>query len=188
MTNEDIIESVISLFSGDGTLSKEELLFLNHMSERLDISEEAIATALARAREGKGRVYLPTNEADKKRLLYFLVQAVIVEGRIIPEERMILDEIVDMLGISKTDVEDFLKARLKERRLERSSESLKSGKYTSSTEKLIMCPKCGHKQTTAYQCKRCGIIFEKYKQAHGPTDEEKLKEILASNNIIKEEF
>jgi len=178
MTNENIIESVICLLAVDGNINKWEMQFFNDVCKRLEVSKEARNAVLAKARQGKGRVHLPTNEADKKRLLYFLVQAVVADGKVDPEERKILDVVIDKMGMFGTDTEKFLQMRLKE---------VKTEKYSVPGKSSIKCPKCGNVQTTTYQCKRCGIIFEKYKQAQEPSDIDKLKEILASSNTIKGE-
>ena len=182
MTNEDIIESVISVLAIDGDVNKWEMQFFKDVCKRLEISKEMRSAVLTKARQGKGRIHLPENEADKKRLLYFLVQAVVADGKIVPEERKILDAVVDKMGISRANVEKFLQMRLKE---------VKTEKYTAQGNSLITCPKCGHEQTTAYRCKRCGIIFGKYKRVQKPTQEpsdaDKLKELLSSSNVIEEE-
>jgi uncharacterized tellurite resistance protein B-like protein len=183
MTNEDIIESVISVLAVDGDVNKWEMQFFNDVCNRLDVSREAKKVVLTKAKQGKGRIHLPTNEADKKRLLYFLVQAVVADGKVVPEEHKILDAVVDKMGISKANVEKFLQMRLKE---------VKTETYTGQSKSSIVCPKCGNEQTTAYRCKRCGIIFKKYKQVQQPSDQEpddidKLKEILSSSNVIKGE-
>lgn len=181
MTNEDIIESVISVLAVDGDVNQWEMQFFNDLCRRLDVSKEARSMVLVKAKQGKRKVHLPENEADKKRLLYLLVQAVVADGKIVPEERQILDAVVDKMGISRKNVEKFLQMRLKE---------IKTERYTVQRNSSIVCPKCGNEQTTAYRCKRCGIIFGKYKQVPKPTDEEpgdvdKLKEILSSSNVIK---
>ena len=121
-------------------------------------------------------MHLPEDEADKKRLLYFLVQATVADGKIGPKERKILDTVIDKMGMSGIDVEKFLQLRLKE---------MKSAMYTVSNGPSMVCPKCGHDQPKAYRCRRCGIIFEKYKQIKGPSDTEKIMDMLASSNVIK---
>ena len=183
MTNEDIIESVLSVLAVDGDVNQWEMQFFNDVCKRLEVSKEARKAVLTKAKQGKGRVHLPENEADKKRLLYFLVQAVVADGKLVPEERNILDVVVDRMGISRATVEKFLQMRLKE---------VKTETYTVPGKSSIVCPKCGNEQATAYQCKRCGIIFKKYKPVQEPSDQEpsdidKLKELLSSSNVINEE-
>lgn len=177
MTNEDIIESVISLLAVDGTLNKHEMQFFNDLCKRLEISKKAKNVAIDKARQGKGRVHLPEDENDKKRLLYFLVQAVVADGSVASQERKILDAVVAKLGMADVDVDNFIKSRLKE---------VKSEKYTTASKKPpVECPKCGYKQPASHKCRRCGIIFKKYKESQGPSDADRLMEILASSNVIK---
>ncbi len=179
MTNQDIIESVVSLLAVDGTFNKHEMHFFDDLCKRLDVSKEGKSTAIKKAKQGKGRVHLPEDESDKKRMLYFLVQAVAADGKIDPKERQILEAVVDKMGMPRSEVEEFLHSRLKE---------VKAEKYTASVSKKpsIVCPKCGSKQPAGFRCRRCGIIFEKYKKSEEPTDEDRLMEILASSNVIKE--
>jgi uncharacterized tellurite resistance protein B-like protein len=179
MTNEDLIESVISLLAVDGAVNKKEIQFFQDLCDRLSISKQARDNALEKARLGKGRVHLPEDNADKKRLLYFLVQAIVVDGKVSPKERNILNTIVDKLGMAGTDVEKFIRRQLKEIRT--------TPKDIPSDQPTMTCPKCGHEQLMSYRCKRCGIIFKKYKQAKEPSDEEKLMDMLSSYNIIKKE-
>jgi uncharacterized tellurite resistance protein B-like protein len=198
MKNEDIIESIISVLAVDGAINTQEMRFFIEVCKRFDLSKEAINTAFGKVKQGKGRIHVPTDKADKKRLLYFLVQAVVADGTVTSQERKILNSVVEKMGMGEIDVEKFIQLRLQEITSAHSSEenssaetppptSVKRSGKPDSQNARIVCPKCGHKQTTAYQCKRCGIIFEKYKpiQEPGDEDEERLMELLASSNKIK---
>lgn len=182
MTNENIIESILSLLAVDGTLNPKEVEFFKEMCKRLEVPKQTVNAVLEKARQGKGRVHLPEDEADKKRLLYFLVQAVVSDGYVAPEERKILDAVVAKMELDDVDLDDILESRIQDIR-----EEARRTVYESSETRTIHCPKCGYEQTAAYKCKRCGIIFEKYKQVKGPSDEDKLRDILSSSNVIKEE-
>jgi len=177
MTDEELLCSIVSLLAVDGKLNKHELRFLGEVCERLEISQEQKETVITRIKQGKGSVHLPEDEADKKRLLYFLAQAVVADGAIAPQERHVLDAVVERLGVGRDYLERFIDGRLKE---------IKREHYTRVDRRIMTCPKCGHEQPESHQCRRCGIIFEKYKQVKGPTDEDKLREIFASSSIIKE--
>lgn len=177
MTNQDIIGSIISVLALDGALNKHEMKFFNEVCERLEVTQKEKNTALARVKQGKGNIHLPTDEADKKRLIYFLAQAVVADGKITPEERKVLNTVVKKLGIPSNYVERFLESRLQE---------IKTERYAPANRKLMRCPKCDYEQPEGYQCKRCGIIFAKYKKTQGPSDEEKLRDLLSSSNVIEE--
>ena len=177
MTNEELIESVISLLAVDGAVNKKEIQFFHDLCNRLSVSNQVRDNALEKARLGKGRVHLPEDNADKKRLLYFLVQAIVVDGKVSPKERNILNMIVDKLGMARTDVENFISRQLKEIRT--------TPKDIPSDQPTMTCPKCGHEQLISYHCKRCGIIFKKYKEVKEPTDEDRLREMLSSYNRMK---
>ena len=176
MTNEDIIESVLSILALDGAVGKWEMQYFDSICERLQVSQEAKRTALIRAKQGKGRIHLPDEDADKNRLLYFLTQAAVADGKVVDKERAVLYKVVDKLKISRDYVDQFINSRLDE---------IKSERYSSvSSESTMICPKCEFEQPKGYKCRRCGIIFEKYKQVKGPSDAEKLMELLSSSNKI----
>ena len=176
MTNEDIIQSVLSILALDGSVGKWELQYFDSICERLQVSQEAKNAALAKAKQGKGRIHLPEDDADKNRLLYFLTQAAVADGKVVDKERAVLYKVVAKLKLSRDYVDRFIDSRLKE---------IKSERYSSvSSESTMICPKCEFKQPKGYKCRRCGIIFEKYKQAKGPSDAEKLMELFSSSNKI----
>ena len=171
MTNDDILLSIMSLLAVDGKLNKHEMRFFDEVCKRLDVSDEQKNAVVACVKQGKGSIHLPEDEADKQRLLYFLVQAVVADGTIAPKERNILDTVVQRLGIEQEYIEDVLERRLQE---------IKQEHYTRTDRRTIKCPKCGHEQPESHQCRRCGIIFEKYKQVQGPSDEDKLRALFES--------
>lgn len=178
MTNVDIICSVISLLGVDGSLNRHEMKYFDEVCERLGVTPDEKAAVIAKVKQGKGSIHLPQDDADKKRLIYFLAQASVVDGKITDQERKVLENVAKRLEIPWDYVTKFLEARLKE---------IKTERYTTANRPEIECPKCGYKQPASHQCNRCGIIFEKYKQAHGQSDEEKLRDILASSNVISKE-
>ncbi len=180
MTNEQIVESVISLLAVDGSVTKEEMQFFNDVCERLDISTTVKKKILAKARRGKGHIHLPQGETEQQRLLYFLVQTVVADARVVQKERKILDAVIHKMGISKAEVEQFIQQRLRE---------IKKERYTTHDKPLMKCPKCGYEQPQSYRCKRCGIIYEKYEKSQESSQEsddaEALMRLLASSNVIK---
>ncbi len=179
MTNIDIIESVITLLAIDGSLNKWEKQFFYDICQKLDISHGSRKAAIQKIQHGKGRVHLPEDTGDKHRLIYFLAQAIVADGKVVAKERKALDTIIDKLGIPKGYVDKFINARLQEVKAEHYSTA------TTSSSPLIACPKCHYEQPQSYQCKRCGIIFEKYQKMQGPSEEDQLWELLASSNTIR---
>jgi len=177
MTNEDIIEAVLSVLALDGSVSKWELQYFDSVCERLQVSQAAKDAALARVKQGKGRIHLPEEDADKNRLIYFLTQAVVADGKVVEKERALLYKLVDKLQLSRDYVDRFIDSRLQE---------IKDERYSSvNAESTMTCPKCGNTQPKSYKCKRCGIIFEKYKtQDKEASDSEKLMSLLSSANKI----
>lgn len=173
MTDEELLCSIVSLLAVDGRLNRHEIRYLNEVCERLGISQAQKDAVMDRIKQGKGSVHLPEGDADKKRLLYFLAQAVVADGTIGPKERHVLDTVVTRLGISPKYLERFIEGRLKE---------IKQQHYSRPERPTIVCPKCGHEQPESHQCRRCGIIFEKYKHAKEPSDLEKLRDIFAAAN------
>ena len=176
MKNDDIIDSVLSVLALDGSLNKWEIQFFTELCQRLEVSPDVQQKALLRIKQGKGRIHLPDEDADKKRLLYFLIQAVVADGKVTDKERHVLQTVVEKLSMSFSYVEGILEQRLKE---------VKTERYTIKQESMLVCTKCSYEQATSYRCKRCGVIFEKYKQAQEPTDEDILMDILSSANRIK---
>jgi uncharacterized tellurite resistance protein B-like protein len=171
MTNDDILNSIMALLAVDGKLNRHEMRFFDEVCERLNVSDEQKNAVVVRAKQGKGSIHLPEDEADKQRLLYFLVQAVVADGKIALKERHILNTVFQRLDIEADYVEEVLQRRLKE---------IKQERYTRADRRIINCPKCGHEQPESHRCQRCGIIFEKYKQAKGPSDDDKLRELFES--------
>ncbi len=177
MKNQQIIESIIAMLAIDGDFNKHEMRFLRDMCQRLKVSKKLRDKILERARAGKGKVHLPDDEDDRKRLLYFLMQAVVADGKIEPDERRVLNIVAQNFGMPTDEIDEFIQERIGE---------VKSDLYTSVKKKPAMkCPKCGHEQPKSFKCRRCGIIFKKWQEAQEPTDEDRLMEILASSNVIK---
>ncbi len=181
MTNEELLCSIVSLLAVDGKLNKHEIRFLDEVCGRLEITPEQKNAVMTKIQQGKGSVHLPDDESDKKRLLYFLAQAVVADGTIAAKERHVLDAVVNRLGVGQAYVERFIEGRLKE---------IKQEQYARPDRPTIACPKCRHEQPESHQCRRCGIIFEKYKQSKAPSDkasndEDKLRAIFAAANKTK---
>jgi hypothetical protein len=177
MTNVDVIESVISILAVDGKVNHKKMQFFNDLCQRLEVPRESVSAVLYKARQGKGRIHLPDQEADKKRLLYFLAQAVVVDGDFGANERQIMNAVVDRMRIPREYLERFIQLQLKD---------IAESQFSPISAKPQMtCPKCGHDQPVAPECRRCGVIFERYKKTQEPDDAEKLREMLSGTNVFK---
>lgn len=174
MTNQELLCSILSLSAIDGSLNQRELEYFDQVCSRIGASPEEKNMALEKARQGKGSIYLPQDDVIKKRLVYFLLQAAVSDGPVTPEEQKVLDAVVARLGISKNYVERFLTSRLAEIQEERERAT------------YVTCPKCGFEQPPTHECRRCRIIFKRYKQARqAPMDDvDRLKELLSSTNVF----
>ena len=113
MNNEDIIRSVVCLLAGDGEISQQEMHFLQNLHKQLGVTSEVLNTVFEEARKGKGRVSIPEDATERKRLFEFLVQAVVADGRLVSEERKMLNLIAAKMEISGMDVENSLSGALK---------------------------------------------------------------------------
>lgn len=173
MTNKELLCSILSLAAIDGSVNKQEMEFFDQICERIGASPEEKNAAFEKSRQGKGSIHLPEDEQHKKRLVYFLLQAAVVDGKITPEERRVLEAVVAKLGLSKDYMERFLQSRLQEIQEEKERAA------------YVTCPKCGFQQPPTNECKRCGVIFKRYKQTQEPSDEDKLRNLLSGTNVFK---
>ena len=66
MTNDDILNSIISLLAVDGKISKHETRFFDEVCERLNVSTEQKNAAIMRVEQGKGSIHLESSNVIKK--------------------------------------------------------------------------------------------------------------------------
>jgi DnaJ-domain-containing protein 1 len=142
MKNEDLIRSVVCLLAIDGEMDQQERQFLQALSTRLRVSKEVVNEALNQVRQGKGRVHVSNDLADKVLILDTLTQAALANGAIAPRERQVLNTVAAKIGFSEADVAKLIQRHEK--------------------PATLTCPKCGVEQDSGRtECLRCGIIFAK---------------------------
>jgi len=118
MNIADVITSVVTMLVVDGVLQQQELDFLNRLCERLKVPVDTIDRAFEAYAQGNEYVYLPQNEGGKKLLINYLLEAIVADELIAPEEYALLQTIGVRLGISQDHLDDalaFLLTRSKER-------------------------------------------------------------------------
>ncbi len=114
MVNEELLCSILSVLAMDGKVDKDEMRFFSDVCERLEVTQEQKDAVITTVKQGNGRVHWPENEADKKRLLYFLAQAVVADGVVLPKERHVLDVVMKRMGVEPEYAERFIQDRLQE--------------------------------------------------------------------------
>ncbi len=190
MNNDDIIRSAICMFAIDGEISKQEMHFLQRLSQKLGVSQEVVKTTFAQAKQGKGKVYLSDDASEMSRLFNVLLQAAVVDGEVKGQERKVLNAVAAKIGIPEANVEKYLAEKLKQASsnfpgkktskkkpakkspkkptssgdASRSSKTIKEPETTSQKSDTLMCPKCGFVQIQRGQCVRCGTVLGKYKR------------------------
>ncbi len=204
MNNDDIIRSVICMFAIDGEISKQEMQFLQHLCQKLGVSQEVVKETFAQARQGKGKVHLSDDASEMSRLFNMLLQAAVVDGEVRGEERKVLNAVAAKIGIPEANVEKYLTEKLKHASssspgktpskkktdqnapkkpassggASRSSKTSKEPETTSQESDTLMCPKCGFIQAPKGQCVRCGTVLRKFKREPSQAKRKKSKNTI----------
>ena len=113
MENIDILNSVVSMLVTDGKLLPEESEFLKRVCRRLELSENALEEAFEKFAQGEAYVYLPEEEDEKRRLLSYLMEAVVADGKVAPQEQQLLEAVATRLGVPQEHFEDMLNILLR---------------------------------------------------------------------------
>ena len=113
MENIDILNSVVSMLVTDGKLLPEEGKFLQRTCQRLELSEDDLEEAFGKFAQGEAYVYLPEEDDEKKRLLSYLMEAVVADGKVAPQERQLLEAVATRLGVHQDHFDDMLNILLK---------------------------------------------------------------------------
>ena len=113
MESIDILNSVVSMLVTDGKLLPEEIEFLKRLCRRLELSDDALESAFEKFVQGEAYVYLPEDDEEKKRLLSYLLEAVVADGNVAPQERQLLEAVATRLGVPQDHFEDMLNILLR---------------------------------------------------------------------------
>jgi uncharacterized tellurite resistance protein B-like protein len=108
MDNVDIINSVVSMLVTDGKLHPQENEFLKQLCERLGVSSDVVETAFESFVQGESYVHLPQNDDEKEELVNYLLEAIVADGKVAPQERELLEAVAIRLGVPHQHFEDLL--------------------------------------------------------------------------------
>ena len=122
MDNAEIINSVVSMLVTDGKIERQEIEFLKQLCQRLEVSGDVVETAFEKFLQKEAYVHLPENDNEKKRLFSHLLEAVVADGQVAPQERKLLEAVAKRMGISHQHVEHVLNILLRRRASESTSE------------------------------------------------------------------
>ncbi len=113
MENIDIIHSVVTMLVTDGTIQPQESEFLKRLCEKLGVSPNVVETAFETYVQGDAYVHLPEEEAEKKQLVNYLLEAMAADGKVVPQERELLEAVATRLGVPQHHFDDMLNILLK---------------------------------------------------------------------------
>ncbi len=122
MDNTEIINSVVSMLAADGEIEQQEIKFLKQLCQRLKVSGEVVEQAFEKYVQGEAYVHLPQDEDEKKRLFSYLLEAVVADGKIAPQERKLLEMVATRMGIPQQHAEHVLNILLRRAAPESASE------------------------------------------------------------------
>jgi uncharacterized tellurite resistance protein B-like protein len=107
----DLIEAAIT---ADGEIAEEERAFLRRVIERFGLTEEDRADRVVTSAAGRATALLRTFPPDAQaRIMALLVDAVVADGRVEPQERALLLASAAALGIEACVLEERIARRLK---------------------------------------------------------------------------
>lgn len=113
MDNVEIINSVVSMLVTDGKLHPQESEFLKRLCQRFGIPNDIVEQAFEDFVQGESYVHLPQNNAEKKELINYLLEAMVADGKVAPQERKLLEAVATRLGVPQHHFEDMLNILLK---------------------------------------------------------------------------
>lgn len=171
LTNEQLFRSAVTMMAIDGQIESDELGFLQHLQEQLQISKAIFDTAQSDVKQGTIKVHIPEQEKDRRMLLEILVQAACADGRIAPKEQRILDAVAKKIQISTQKLSQMIQAELSKSR--HAKEAGPPPPPAAEVQAPTTCPKCRYQavspddpllggQNGRGECPSCGIILAKY--------------------------
>jgi uncharacterized tellurite resistance protein B-like protein len=106
-----LIEAVIA---ADGVIVEEEREFLRRVVERFGLSPQERADRVVTSDAGRTTQTLRALPSDMQtRVMALLVEAAVIDGRVVPEERALLLASAATLGIDAAALEERIARRLK---------------------------------------------------------------------------
>jgi uncharacterized tellurite resistance protein B-like protein len=107
----ELIEAVIA---ADGVIADEERDFLQRVVDRFGLSESDRADRVVMSDLGRTTATLRTLAPDvQTRVMALLVEAAVVDGKVVPEERALLLASAAALGIEASALEERIARRLR---------------------------------------------------------------------------
>jgi uncharacterized tellurite resistance protein B-like protein len=113
MDNVEIINSVVSMLVTDGKLHPKESEFLKRLCQRLEVSNDVVEQAFEDFIQGESYVHLPESDDEKQELLDYLLEAMVADGKVAPQERELLEAVAVRLGVSQHHFEEMLNILIK---------------------------------------------------------------------------
>ena len=158
MDNENVIRSIIGIIVADDKIDAAEKQFLADTCKKLGVDQNIVDQTLNDIRQGRGKVFLPDQPDDQVQLLESLIKAAVADGEVSSEERDILNLVAGKIGMSLSELDDFINSCLKK--------AIAASPVNSPDVETMVCPKCHFRQVAGgLECIRCGIIFSKIKAA-----------------------
>jgi uncharacterized tellurite resistance protein B-like protein len=105
-SKENLLKLMIELSLADGTMTKEEYLFMSRYAEQNGISPNDFA-ALILATENR-RINFPKSEKDRMEIFYYLLFIVKSDGHVSESEENVIYHYGFKLGINEALIRDFL--------------------------------------------------------------------------------
>ena len=113
MDKIDILNSVVSMLVTDGKFPPQESEFLKRLCRHLELSEAVLESAFEKFAQGEAYIYLPQEEDEKKRLMNYLLEAVVADGKVAQQERQLLEAVATRLEVPQDHFEDMLNILLR---------------------------------------------------------------------------
>lgn len=105
MTNEEILQGVLSVLAIDGQLDPRELQFFDTLCQKLELPPEKRQNLLDDITQGKGQIYVPEEKEEREQLLLYLLQAAFADGKLAPQEKRIIQSAAHKMGIEQKVLE-----------------------------------------------------------------------------------
>lgn len=109
-----VVELIEAVIAADGVVVQEEREFLRSVLKRFGLSQSDRADRVVASDPGRATAMLRTLAPDvQARVMALLVEAAVVDGCVVPEERALLLAAAAALGIEACALEERIARRLK---------------------------------------------------------------------------